>query len=185
MRFLPAIAVVFLAKSPSATATASGASNCASCVAQGNLWWADIGHCEDGCGMDGCGASVCAKDLDTCADCLGGSGTPGRPSPGQRANASNHVWMRRPTLRATQPSRISILAGDTSPPSAPPSAPPSQCTATSRRAPSASRMGPAPGPREVATTAARRTTSRWIHRASRARSTLPRRPVPPTRRGSA
>jgi len=26
--------------------------------------------------MNGCGASVCAADIDTCADCLGGEGTP-------------------------------------------------------------------------------------------------------------
>ena len=29
-----------------------------------------------GCGMDGCGATKCASEIDNCYDCLGGSGTP-------------------------------------------------------------------------------------------------------------
>mmetsp|Transcript_9318 Transcript_9318/g.20376 ORF Transcript_9318/g.20376 Transcript_9318/m.20376 type:complete len:299 (-) Transcript_9318:2488-3384(-) len=52
-------------------------STCADCLRDPNsYWWEDIGYCEKGCGMNGCGAYVCASDIDNCWDCLGGEGTP-------------------------------------------------------------------------------------------------------------
>ncbi|KAL7530801.1 hypothetical protein ACHAWF_003525 [Thalassiosira exigua] len=78
MRSIPALVLLLLAESPSFAVSLPN--NCRACVHGGNLWWSERwgtnGYCADGCGMDGCGASVCASDLDTCADCLGGSGTP-------------------------------------------------------------------------------------------------------------
>ena len=45
-------------------------------------WFEAIGVCGEGCGMEGCGATVCASDLDTCETCLGG---PGYAAAGQYA----------------------------------------------------------------------------------------------------
>mmetsp|Transcript_43855 Transcript_43855/g.92234 ORF Transcript_43855/g.92234 Transcript_43855/m.92234 type:complete len:254 (-) Transcript_43855:46-807(-) len=79
MRSIIAFAILFLSNSPStvkATATEGvyecpgGHSDCGSCTAAGCLWWADTKFCEQGCGMNGCGASVCASDLTTCDECL-------------------------------------------------------------------------------------------------------------------
>ena len=51
--------------------------DCESCLSNPECtWFQDIGYCETGCGMEGCGATVCPSDLDTCESCLGGSGTP-------------------------------------------------------------------------------------------------------------
>ena len=51
--------------------------DCESCLSNPDCtWFQDIGYCETGCGMEGCGATVCPSDIDTCKDCLGGPGTP-------------------------------------------------------------------------------------------------------------
>eukprot|EP00804_Cyclotella_cryptica_P004703 CCRYP_019116-RA/>CCRYP_019116-RA protein AED:0.08 eAED:0.08 QI:0/0.66/0.75/1/1/1/4/365/330 len=51
--------------------------DCESCLSNSRCtWFQDIGYCEKGCGMKGCGATVCASDLLVCEDCLGGPGTP-------------------------------------------------------------------------------------------------------------
>jgi len=53
------------------------ATDCATCMmaapASANFctWFEDIGYCEEGCGMDGCGASFCAADASSCRQCLG------------------------------------------------------------------------------------------------------------------
>lgn len=47
----------------SATPSSPGVVSC--------TWFEDLSYCEEGCGMDGCGASVCAADVSTCEDCLG------------------------------------------------------------------------------------------------------------------
>lgn len=76
-----AIATAFLFSLSSSPSAAVGnhkcsANNCGGCLADSDCyWWADIGYCEEGCGMHGCGASVCASDIHSCYDCLGGEGT--------------------------------------------------------------------------------------------------------------
>ena len=51
--------------------------DCESCLSNSKCtWFQDIGYCETGCGMEGCGATVCPSELDTCETCLGGSDTP-------------------------------------------------------------------------------------------------------------
>lgn len=55
--------------------------DCKSCLSNPDCtWFQDIGYCETGCGMEGCGASICPEDIDTCKDCLGG---PSSPASGQ------------------------------------------------------------------------------------------------------
>ena len=78
MRFIPALAILFLTEAPTAVhGKCSNADNCDGCLSNSKCtWFNDIDYCEDGCGMDGCGATVCASELETCADCLGGVGTP-------------------------------------------------------------------------------------------------------------
>ena len=53
--------------------------DCESCLSNSECtWFADHGYggyCETMCGMEGCGAFVCAAEIDTCEACLGGPGT--------------------------------------------------------------------------------------------------------------
>lgn len=50
--------------------------DCASCTSNSDCtWFADLGYCETMCGQLGCGATVCAAEITTCEECLGGSGT--------------------------------------------------------------------------------------------------------------
>merc|ERR1719356_1535353 len=68
-----------------AHASCEEAASCNECVSSGSdcFWWNVVNliegtqfqYCQTGCGMDGCGASVCAEDIDSCTDCLGGPST--------------------------------------------------------------------------------------------------------------
>lgn len=50
--------------------------DCSTCTAvEGCYYWPDMQFCEQGCGMNGCGADICSSQLTTCAECLGGPGT--------------------------------------------------------------------------------------------------------------
>eukprot|EP00956_Cyclotella_meneghiniana_P001674 scaffold1823_cov38-Cyclotella_meneghiniana.AAC.5 len=61
--------------------TCGQSTDCESCLSdesKGCTWFqydGYTGYCETGCGMNGCGASVCPSQLTNCQDCLGGDGT--------------------------------------------------------------------------------------------------------------
>lgn len=55
----------------------SDGTDCESCLSNPECtWFQETNYCETGCGLDGCGATVCPSEIDTCEECLGGPGTP-------------------------------------------------------------------------------------------------------------
>eukprot|EP00970_Alexandrium_tamarense_P003365 scaffold529_cov196-Alexandrium_tamarense.AAC.61 len=82
-RFIPTIVLASLGNPNSVFATSpplpacDEAKGCGECLSNPDCtWWNNIKYCEDGCGMNGCGANVCPRELRTCEECLGGSDTP-------------------------------------------------------------------------------------------------------------
>lgn len=55
----------------------SDGTDCVTCLSNPECtWFQETKKCETGCGLEGCGATVCPSEIDTCEECLGGPGTP-------------------------------------------------------------------------------------------------------------